>query len=215
MDSYIDIYCERLAPGLWAEPLNAFTNLAFFVAAFFAFICAKKHDGLSTESIALIMLLCAIGAGSTAFHTMATKVTMMMDVLPILLYQIAFICVYALRVIGLSSLKTAGLFAFFIGSSVASDQIPAHIMNGSLSYAPAFLFLLGFAVWHFKNAAQGRGVLLVAAAVFALSLTFRSIDMALCEVIPFGTHFLWHCLNGVVLYLTTRAFIFSKKSKFS
>jgi hypothetical protein len=29
----IDAYCERLGPGLWAEPLNAVTNLAFIVAA--------------------------------------------------------------------------------------------------------------------------------------------------------------------------------------
>jgi hypothetical protein len=32
----VDIYCERLGPGLWAEPLNAVTNVAFFVAAWLA-----------------------------------------------------------------------------------------------------------------------------------------------------------------------------------
>ena len=32
--TYIDIYCERIEPGLWAEPLNAITNLAFIIAAF-------------------------------------------------------------------------------------------------------------------------------------------------------------------------------------
>jgi hypothetical protein len=35
----IDAYCERLGPGLWAEPLNALTNLAFIVAAL---ICAWR-----------------------------------------------------------------------------------------------------------------------------------------------------------------------------
>ena len=35
----IDAYCERLGPGLWAEPLNAVTNLAFLVAALF---CARR-----------------------------------------------------------------------------------------------------------------------------------------------------------------------------
>lgn len=30
MNEFIDIYCERLGPGLWAEPLNALTNAAFF-----------------------------------------------------------------------------------------------------------------------------------------------------------------------------------------
>ncbi len=32
MDRAIDLYCERLGPGLWAEPLNAVTNLAFILA---------------------------------------------------------------------------------------------------------------------------------------------------------------------------------------
>ena len=31
--NHIDIYCERLGPGFWAEPLNATSNLAFIVSA--------------------------------------------------------------------------------------------------------------------------------------------------------------------------------------
>lgn len=34
-----------------------------------------------------------------------------------------------------------------------------------------------------------------------MSLFFRTIDMAVCESIPIGTHFLWHLLNGVLVYL--------------
>ena len=29
----VDHYCERTDPGIWAEPLNALTNLAFIIAA--------------------------------------------------------------------------------------------------------------------------------------------------------------------------------------
>ena len=29
----LDGYCERLGPGLWAEPLNFLSNAAFLVAA--------------------------------------------------------------------------------------------------------------------------------------------------------------------------------------
>ena len=29
----LNLYCERLGPGLWAEPLNAVSNAAFFIAA--------------------------------------------------------------------------------------------------------------------------------------------------------------------------------------
>lgn len=53
---------------------------------------------------------------------------------------------------------------------------------------------------------HARGtLLLVAAAVFATSLVFRSVDQAVCDVVPVGTHFLWHALNAVVLYLCLRA----------
>jgi len=44
-------------------------------------------------------------------------------------------------------------------------------------------------------------LLLWAAGLFLLSLTFRSLDLALCASLPHGTHFLWHLLNGVVLVL--------------
>lgn len=54
--------------------------------------------------------------------------------------------------------------------------------------------------------------LLAAAAVFALSLGFRSIDMATCGVLPMGTHFLWHALNAVVLFLLARAAIRGRPS---
>jgi len=42
---------------------------------------------------------------------------------------------------------------------------------------------------------------LTGAAVFLVSIAFRSIDNAVCPVLPLGTHFLWHCLNACVLYL--------------
>jgi hypothetical protein len=47
--------------------------------------------------------------------------------------------------------------------------------------------------------------LLAAALVFALSLTARSLDLSACTLSPIGTHFLWHVLNAVVLYLITTA----------
>ena len=50
-------------------------------------------------------------------------------------------------------------------------------------------------------------LMLLAAGLFAVSLTFRSLDMALCEQLTIGTHVVWHLLNGLLLYLTTRAFL--------
>jgi hypothetical protein len=44
-----------------------------------------------------------------------------------------------------------------------------------------------------------------AAAVFSLAIVARSLDWTV--PFPLGTHFLWHLLNGVVLYLAMRAWI--------
>jgi len=41
----------------------------------------------------------------------------------------------------------------------------------------------------------------VAAALFATSLTLRSIDQAVCGAVPTGTHFLWHTINGILLFV--------------
>src|SRR5436190_1310776 len=48
-------------------------------------------------------------------------------------------------------------------------------------------------------------VYFVAALVFAVSLTARTLDGPLCGRLPIGTHYIWHTLNGVVLYLVTYA----------
>ena len=36
MFEIVDLYCERTSPVFWAEPVNALTNLAFFLAAWFS-----------------------------------------------------------------------------------------------------------------------------------------------------------------------------------
>ena len=52
--------------------------------------------------------------------------------------------------------------------------------------------------------------LLWAAAILAISITLRSLDFALCDRVlidgrKVGTHFAWHILNGLALFLLLRA----------
>jgi len=77
----IDLYCERLGPGLWAEPINAFTNLAFLVAAFVSWRLADQHKLLSGDTWVLIGLMTAIGIGSGLFHTFANSWSQVLDIL--------------------------------------------------------------------------------------------------------------------------------------
>ena len=60
----IDIYCERIGPGLLAEPVNALTNAAFFVVAWLLWRDARRAGPLSPALRALLALVLAIGIGS-------------------------------------------------------------------------------------------------------------------------------------------------------
>ncbi len=199
----IDLYCERLAPGFWAEPLNALTNLSFLVAAFFAWRLAASRQLLSAGTWTLITLIASIGIGSFLFHTFATGWAMAADLIPILLFQVAFLWIYAARSIGWNVPMRLGSATLLIAGFALGSRYP-EVLNGSLRYAPAIMLLLGLGTYHWMRAENERGILLLAAGVLCLSLLFRSIDLSLCDAFPTGSHFLWHLLNGLVLYLVFR-----------
>ena len=207
MNDFIDIYCERTAPGFWNEPFNALTNIAFFIAAFFAFRLAKKENTLNAASGALVFFLLCIGTGSFLFYTLATAGAQLADVIPILLYQGAFLGLYARRVMSASTRAVAVLLFIFLLLIAAVRQVPDEVLNGSAAYLPALFFLAGFAFWHVHHAVREAWLLPAAAGIFVVSLALRSLDMQFCPQIPVGLHFLWHLLNGLLLCLTARAYI--------
>jgi len=50
----------------------------------------------------------------------------------------------------------------------------------------------------------------VAVIVFCISLTLRTVDLELCPRFPVGTHFVWHLLNGYLLWLVSREMILGR-----
>ena len=51
---------------------------------------------------------------------------------------------------------------------------------------------IGSGLWHSFATSWG---------LFAVSSAFRTLDAAVCSLVPLGTHFLWHLLNALVLFL--------------
>lgn len=188
----LDLYCERLGPGLLAEPLNAFTNLAFLLAALHAW---RRADGRLDVRV-LAALIAVIGLGSGLFHTVATPAAQWCDVVPIGLFQLSFLWLYLRHVRGLMAAACAAWLALFVVALAAAAPLTAPL-NGSLAYSPALLALTALGVSHLRRLRDPG--LLLAAALFLASLTARSLDLALCPRWPAGTHFLWHLLNALLL----------------
>jgi hypothetical protein len=210
-------YCERLDGAFWAEPLNAVSNAAFLLAALAGFLLLRRQGRRDWPAEALTALVAIIGIGSFLFHTMPQRWTLLADVVPIQFFALCYFGLALNRFLGLSPLAAAigailFLAACFGLASSLAPLLPAG-MRGSAGYAGFLIGLAGVAL-----AARHRGGALtgarIAAAglVFASSLALRSLDSVLCGAVPFGLHWGWHLLNGLLLYLLLRAAILAPRS---
>ncbi|CCH29227.1 hypothetical protein ABZ816_38360 [Actinosynnema sp. NPDC047251] len=197
---HVDAYCERLTDALWAEPLNAVSNLAFLIAAALLWRLRPVAGGLR----ALPVLLALVGLASLAFHTWATRLTGALDSGFIALFVLYYPVVFAHWFLGVRWSRAWLAVPAFVVFAAATSPLAALMPGGS--YLAPWLALVVITV-----VAAVRGLpwreLAVAAALFAGSLALRTLDQPLCGVWPSGTHHAWHVLNAAVLFLVARAAI--------
>ncbi|SFI15485.1 Ceramidase [Bosea sp. OK403] len=206
-------YCERLSGAFWAEPWNALTNGAFLLAAVAAFQLWRRGGGSDRPSLALTLLVFAIGIGSFLYHTMPQGWTLAADVVPIQLFAFCYFGLALTRFFGLSwrttVLGTLAFFAFALLLSGGVGSLLPQPARGSAGYAAFLLALAGVTGTLLRRPGCQDTARQVGSAglVFAVSLAFRTLDGALCGGWSMGTHWLWHLLNAGVLYLLLRAAI--------
>ena len=204
----MDVYCERVGPGLLAEPLNAVSNVSFLLAAWAAWVLAKRTGALLAGVRALIALAASVGIGSILWHTYPTMLTLILDIVPILIFLIGYIWLYTRNVIGMRPLfAVASVAAFLLGTFLVIPY--SGVLHGAPVYTPGLVVALVLGVFHATQRTVARFTLLAAAGVYLAALFFRTIDNEVCSVLPIGTHFLWHLLIGLVTYLAMRSFILS------
>jgi len=204
-DELLWIYRERFGrPEFWAEPLNAMTNASFLFAAAAAMHLARQRAAATRATVGLVSLAGVIGLGSFYFHTVPNRLTMWLDIAPIALFQIAFLWLATRQMLRLRRTTAFLVITCVLGTSFALLRFHEP-MNGSLFYLPSFLTMLVIGVVWVDHSRSEPYLLAGAACVFALAVTARTVDW----IVPwkFGTHFLWHLLNGVVVYLVLRAWI--------
>ncbi|GIF98633.1 hypothetical protein Cci01nite_37270 [Catellatospora citrea] len=209
MSEYVDLYCERLAPGLFGEPLNLFSNLAFLVASgLLLWLLAGQVRPVPFSVWLLPVLLGVVGLASAAFHAFATRATSAADSTAIAVFILVAVVTLVHWMWGVRW-RWAWLAApVYLVLSVGIGAL-AQWLGGERAtlggYLPALvgLALFGLAVRLTTPASvAGFGNLLLAATgVFAVSLALRTADLPLCATAPVGTHFVWHVLNAVVLFL--------------
>lgn len=204
----VDIYCERVSPDAWNEPINTVTNIAFLVAVGYLCELYKEQNRKDHESCMLILLIGLVGIGSFAFHIYGNNLTLLMDVVPIGIFVFYYLWVVFKRFLHWSRNKILVSLGLFAAVEYLVSMIPPPNFNGSLSYFPCLLAI----VFIGRELQKRRCVVeaeyfFKAGAWFAVSLSFRILDNAICSLLPMGTHFAWHICNSMVLYTLVNAVI--------
>lgn len=207
----VDIYCERVGTGFWAEPWNAWSNLAFIAAAIWGGVTAARLGVRHWVAWLLIVLAGLIGVGSFLFHTFANTWSALADIVPIWTFVATFVLAGMRYIGGMPPARVAGVSLAVVTVAVliarlamgegSTEPAGPDPLNGSAQYAPALLALATFALLTWRWSHPAAPWLLAATGVFLLSLILRTVDRDLCEALPLGTHFLWHVLNGVMIGL--------------
>lgn len=211
----VDIYCERIDPGFWAEPVNALSNGAFIAASLWGAVVARRYGTREPVVWLLIALAALIGLGSFLFHSFATIWSSYADTVPIWTFVAVFV-LSAMRLVGgvaprriavIAISVVAVLTVVFLAADDPAPTTTPPVLNGSGQYAPAIIALAVFAILSWRRGHPIAPWAIGAAIVFAASLLFRTVDIAVCPSFPIGTHFLWHLLNGAMIALLLHGLI--------
>lgn len=208
----LDAYCERVGPGLLAEPLNAITNVSFLLAAWAAWVLARRTGTLSAGVQVLVAIGASVGIGSILWHTLANSWALILDIVPIIVFIMCFIWLHARSVIEVPVRSAVALVAAFLLMTAFVFPYSA-VLHGALVYTPGLLVVLALGLYDARKGTAARYTLLLAAGVYVGALFFRTIDNEVCSVVPLGTHFIWHSLIGLATYLAMRSLILNLASK--
>ena len=197
-------YCERIDSSFWSEPLNAITNIAFLIVALILLL-NYKNNNLAKNCAYLII---CIGIGSFLFHTIPTRITGMMDT-----FSIALLVIYYIYNVNPSIFRIHPYYSILIViifpliCIVFGSVLKNSFLGSSAFYIPilVYLALIATILWIRDNPVK-KGMI-ITTLVFTLSICMRILDLKICHIVPFGSHFMWHILNASTIYFAVKSLI--------
>lgn len=229
------LYCERgTSTALLAEPVNAASNVMFLLVAFAAlWIYRKLPDAHKSADHRLLMTLTLlVGFGNLSFHLYANQWSELLHMLPFVLFMTVFLAFALNRFADTPPGWTVLISGVFVAASLAGltitcgsvDQFlqppwsigggaeggATSCLNGSAGYIPSLLALAFLSIMLRSRKHKAASSLMLATLLLLASLGFHAVDHLYCSELQisghiFGTHFLWHGLNALVLFTLMRA----------
>ncbi|OEK01940.1 hypothetical protein BFP97_10610 [Roseivirga sp. 4D4] len=196
-------YAEtQITDNLIVEPWNAVSSLAIAAPAIYFLWKIRKNPKQYGFLLAAIPFLFLNGIGSTLFHGLRTsRVFLLMDFMPALILTLMITVYFWSRVLPKWWMSFAVITPIFLMRFGVIDLIPgqggintSYMISGAAFLVPVFLILRKY---QFKKTVN----IVIGAICFVLAIYFRQVDKEFTDIVPFGTHFLWHIFSGIGAYL--------------
>jgi hypothetical protein len=195
--SFGPVYCETLSamPGVYpVEPLNTVSNGVIVLFGLLGLYFVIYRAPRAIDLYVLCTLLVTTGIGSGIWHGMRDGGALFWEVQSGLYFMFALVFCWARRLWTVAGAAVA-LAAFYYGFEYSSLY-----GNGWLGIGGRWVAITPLVV--------GSGILLIVQTAFrsresailgglavlcaVVAVTFRTVDLQVCDTIPTGTHFLWH-----------------------
>lgn len=196
-------YAEtHITDNLIVEPWNAFSSLAIAAPAVYFLWKIRKNPTQYGFLLACIPFLFLNGLGSTLFHGLRTSRTfLLMDFMPAIVLTLMITVYFWAKALPKWWMGIVAVTPVFLMRFGVIDFFPgqrginaSYTISGIAFLLPLFLILRKY---DFKKSFNIIG----GTICFILAIYFRQIDKQAVDVIPFGTHFLWHIFSGIGAFL--------------
>ena len=196
-------YCETAA-GSIAEPFNALSCLAYWVAAI-AIWNQRDNESSDFHQVAAVILF-VLGVSGMVWHGTLDRLAFGFDIVAIYMMMalvVTMLCNNILRW-PLWASMIAVVALIFLSAWLRDSAIPFLPQQGG-AFLPALLFLAIVALLIQSKYEQATVYLLAGAYSLFFGLAFRSVDLYWCLELPIGTHFLWHIFVAIFMVYVTKA----------
>ncbi len=187
-------YCETTSLEAFGEPVNTISNLAFILCGLILIFRNKMK--LNPLPYATIF----IGVSSFLFHYIPTNFFAALDVFSIILFVIIYNIILTRKVLKYSLIYSVLSSTMILITSYFIGNFLFKTIIGSSGFYIGLVVYMVFTLFLLRKLAHVK-VFLFAIIFFTVSIIFRSADTYLCNYILIGTHFIWHILNSLVIYL--------------
>jgi|AntRauTorckE6833_2_1112554.scaffolds.fasta_scaffold05853_1 hemolysin III len=195
------VYTETDLSQFIVEPWNAISSLLYMLPALYWLYRIGGNQKDFKFLVYASVLVITGSLGSTLYHAFrASSLFLIMDVLPVAILALSLSIFFWIKVFNSWKYMLLVVVPLTALRFVLFSTLPDNLAI-NLSYAlTGIIVMLPIIILHFQNRIVYLKYMLYMLLAFALALLFREMDSWHMQLLPMGTHFLWHAFTGMGTY---------------